>query len=86
MSERDGPVLIELEESGPSPADAPPISEPDAAPTGQAMQTMAALTARQPSRLVRWFWQLLGAVVLFFGSLAAWDAVTALVARNLYLG
>lgn len=86
MSKRDGPVLIELEDSGPSPADAPPVSEPEAAPTGQAMQTMAALTARGPSRLVRWFWQLLLAVVLFFGSLAAWDAVTGLVERNVYLG
>ncbi len=86
MAERDGPVLIELDESGPSPADAPPVSEPEAAPSGQAMQTMAALAARRPSRLVRWFWQLLGAVVVFFGSVAAWDAVTGLVARNVYLG
>lgn len=86
MSKRDGPVLIELEDSGPSPADAPPVSEPEAAPTGQAMQTMAALTARGPSRLVRWFWQLLLAVALFFGSVAAWDAVTGLVERNVYLG
>ena len=86
MSKRDGPVLIELEDSGPSPADAPPVSEPEAAPTGQAMQTMAALTARGPSRLARWFWQLLLAVVLFFGSVAAWDAVTGLVERNVYLG
>ena len=86
MAERDGPVLIELDESGPSPADAPPVSEPEAAPSGQAMQTMAALAARRPSRLVRWFWQLLGAGVVFFGSVAAWDAVTGLVARNVYLG
>ncbi len=86
MTKRDGPVLIELDDSGPSPADAPPVSEPEGAPTGQAMQTMAALTARGPSRLARWFWQLLLAVVLFFGSLAAWDAVTGLVERNVYLG
>lgn len=86
MSERDGPVLIELDDSGPSPADAPPVSEPDAAPTGQAMQTVAALTSRDRSRLVRWFWQLLAAVVVFFGSVAAWDAVTGLAERNVYLG
>lgn len=86
MTKRDGPVLIELEDSGPSPADAPPVSEPEAAPTGQAMQTMAAMTARGPSRLVRWFWKLLLAVVLFFGSVAAWDAVTGLAERNAYLG
>ena len=29
MSKRDGPVLIELEDSGPSPADAPPVSDTD---------------------------------------------------------
>ncbi|QMU59528.1 MAG: TIGR01620 family protein [Boseongicola sp.] len=86
MSERDAPVLIELDDSGPSPADAPPVSEPEGAPTGQAMQTMAAFAARKPSRLVRWFWQLLVAVVLFFGSIAIWDAVVALVARNSWLG
>ena len=86
MTERDSPVLIELDESGPSPADAPPISEPDGAPTGQAMQTVAALTTRGPSRLVRWFWQLLGAVIVFFASVAAWDTVTGLVERNVYLG
>ena len=86
MTDRDGPVLIELEETGPSPADAPPVGDPDGPPTGQAMQTMAALAARRPSMLARWFWRLLGAVVLFFASVAAWDFATGLVERNVYLG
>ncbi|NND19807.1 MAG: TIGR01620 family protein [Silicimonas sp.] len=87
MSERDGPVLIELDaaDTGPSPADAPSISDAEM-PTGQAMQTAAALAARRPSRLVRWFWQLLVAVVVFFASVAAWDFATGLVQRNVYLG
>lgn len=84
---RDGPVLIELgDEPGPSPADAPPVAEPTAAPTGQAMQTVAALTAEGPSTLARWFWRLLGAIIVFFGSVALWDWVTALITRNEVLG
>ena len=83
---RDGPVLIELDDIGPSPADAEPIVDPGAPPMGQAMQTAASLAARRPSRLVAWFWRLLLAVVLFFASVAAWDFVTGLVARNTYLG
>ena len=50
MPDRDGPVLIELEDTGPSPADVPAVTEGDL-PTGQAMATMAALAARRPSRL-----------------------------------
>ncbi len=85
--EKDGPVLIDLgEDPTPSPADAPPVSEPDAVPTGQAMQTVAALAGRQPSRLSKWFWRLLGTLLVFFASVALWDWVTALVARNEVLG
>ena len=88
MSERDGPVLIELEDDAgaPSPADAPPVAEPETAPTGQAMQTMATLAASRPSMLFRWFWRLLVAVVLFFVSVSAWDAVVSLVDRSPVLG
>jgi putative membrane protein len=85
MTERDGPVLIELDDAGPSPADAPPVHETHA-PSGQAMQTAAALAARPRSVLGRWFWRLLGAVIVFFASVAAWDFVTSLVQRNVYLG
>ena len=83
---RDGPVLIELEDLEDSPGDAPPVTDDEAMPTGQAMQTMAALAARPPNRLARWFWQLLLSVVVFFAGVAAWDFVTGLVARNTILG
>ena len=83
---RNGPVLIELDDTGPSPADAPPVADAAQPPAGQAMQTMATLAARRPSRLAAWFWRLLGAVVVFFASVAAWDFVTGLVARNSLLG
>lgn len=89
MTDRDdhGPVLIEMEHGAqPSPADAPPVAEPEFAPTGQAMQTMAAMASRPRSALSAWFWRLLGAVVLFLVSVAAWEFVTGLIARNEILG
>lgn len=90
MADRHGPVLIEEdigETPKASPADVPPV--PDMAvepPTGQAMQTMAALAARRPSRLARWFWRTAGALLAFIVSVAAWEAVTALLAANPLLG
>ncbi|MGI9390931.1 MAG: YcjF family protein [Boseongicola sp.] len=86
MPDRDGPILIEIDDAGPNPAEAPPIDELDGAPTGQAMQTMAAFVARRPSALARWFWRLLGGVVLFVASIAIWDWISGLVIRNPILG
>ncbi len=86
MSDRDGPILIEIDDAGPNPAEAPPIDELQGAPTGQAMQTMAAFAGRQPSALMRWFWRLLAGVVLFFVSVTLWDWIFGLVARNPALG
>ena len=85
MSDKDAPVLIELDDSAPSPADAPPVEDVHA-PTGQAMQTMATLAARRPSTLGRWFWRLLLSMILFFLSISVWNFVTALVAQNPILG
>ncbi|WP_132544603.1 TIGR01620 family protein [Rhodovulum euryhalinum] len=72
----------------PSPADAPPVPEPDTVlpPEGRAMQTMAMLAARPPSRLARFFWSALAALIGFAVSLAAWDFVTGLLDRNPVLG
>jgi len=82
--DRNGPVLIELDAPTPSPADAPAVVDNDT-PQGQAMQSAAALAARQPSRLWRWFWRAFAGVVLFFATVAAWDAVAGLMARNEWL-
>ena len=90
MTERRGPVLIELEARATTgPDQAPPVPEAEGAadlPQGRAMQRMAQLAARPPSRLARWFWglalALLGAVV----SVAAYDFVTGLIARAPLLG
>lgn len=87
MAERERPVLIELDDSiaEPTPASAPMVTD-EGAPSGQAMQTMAVLTARRGSALSRWFWRLLGAVVVFFASVAAWNVVTGLIASTPVLG
>ncbi|OAN68814.1 TIGR01620 family protein [Rhodobacteraceae bacterium EhC02] len=85
-----GPVLIELDARPVAgPDNAPPVPEADGAtdmPQGRAMQRMAQLAARPPSRLTRWFWglalTLLGAVI----SVAAWDFVLGLIARAPLLG
>lgn len=88
MTERDGPVLIDLDDAPTSPADAPPVPDVPQGdlPTGQAMRTVAALAARRGSGLGRWFWRLAAAIVTFGISLAAWDFVTGLLTRNEVLG
>lgn len=82
------PVIFELDDTDaePSVADAPPV--PDMAPPaqGQAMQIAARMAARKPSRLARWFWGLLATLVGASVSLAAWNAVTALIASAPLLG
>lgn len=84
-----GPVLIDLDADAPdvSVAEAPPVPDLlDAPPQGGAMQAAARLAARKPSRLGRWCFGLAGALIMAFVSLAAWDMVTGLIARNVYLG
>ncbi|PHQ82840.1 MAG: TIGR01620 family protein [Thalassobium sp.] len=86
MSKKSGPVLIDLEGEKPdlTPATAPAV--PDVAPQGAVMQQVAVLAARRPSRLARWFWSLLVAIVGFAASIAAWDFVNGLLARSPILG
>lgn len=89
-SPKSAPVMIDLEEAPqPSPAQAPPV--PDGPPLGastggSAMQTAAALAARPPSRLTRWFWMLLTALISLGVTVTAWNFVTGLVAANPLLG
>lgn len=84
MSGRRGPVLIEVdaEEAGeiaPTAAASVP-DEPDAEQV-RAMRTVAALTARRPSRLAKWFWSLLATLVFLAVSVATWEFVSGLIDR-----
>ena len=84
MTDTRGPVLIELHEAPKlSPADAPPVSD---VPVNTALQAAAKLAARPPSRLARWFWSILMAMLGFFVAVAAWDVVTSLLQRSPVLG
>jgi putative membrane protein len=84
---RNGPVLIEegdpaLAGPAPSPAEAPPPDDTPAAP--------AAIAVFAPSRGARWlgrlFWIALVGLLGMALTVAAYDFVAALLARNLWLG
>lgn len=79
-----GPVLIDLEGTEAAQPDMAP-AVPDE-PQGAAMQQVAAIAARRPSRLARWFWSVTIALTGFVVSLAAWDYINTLLARSPILG
>ena len=80
----NGPVLIDLDETKAAQPDAaPPV--PDVV-TSAAMQQVAAIAARKPSRLARVFWSVTVSLIGFVVSLAAWDYVNGLLARSPVLG
>jgi putative membrane protein len=81
------PVILERKaEAELTPATAPPVSDLDALPEGRAMAGAMAFAARRPSRIGRLFWGALVALVGFLVSVAAWDFVTGMLARNSALG
>jgi putative membrane protein len=81
------PILEEAEDAA-DPALAPPVPDalPDGLPDGQAMQAVAALSRSRRSPLARFAAWAFGALFAFALSVAAWDFVTGLLARNLVLG
>ncbi|QPM90158.1 YcjF family protein [Pseudooceanicola algae] len=86
---RRGPVMVDLDGTAPGPDTAPPVPEngaQDVHPTGSAMQTAALLASRRGSRLARWFWALLSALIGVAVSAAAWNALTGLLASTPWLG
>lgn len=86
---RDDPFVISTADlpapDAAGPAEAPP--PPEDAPSGEAMLRMTRLAAR-PRRggWARWFWSVLGSLVGVVVSIAAYDYVTQLLARNQTLG
>lgn len=83
MTASPKPFVQEIDEAV-DPSAAPPV--PDLSPQGQAMQAVAALTARRGSALTRFAFWAFGAVFSFAISVAAYDFVTGLLARNVVLG
>ena len=83
MSRPPKPFLEEIDTAA-DPAAAPPV--PDVLPEGQAMQAVAALSQRKRSGLVRFALWAFGVLFSFVLSVAAYDFVTGLLARNLILG
>jgi putative membrane protein len=77
------PFHEEMEE-GVDPSQAPPV--PDVVPEGQAMQAVAALSQKRGSALTRFAVWAFGALFGFVLSVAAYDFVTGLLARNAVLG
>jgi putative membrane protein len=87
MMDNKGPVLIEMDappQDGPDRA--PPVPEALPLPDGRAMQTVAVLATRPRSRLGRFFWGALSALVGFAVSVAAWRFVENLLGSNPVLG
>ena len=82
-----GPVLIDLDDSDSAKPDSvPPVPDIAGSYDQTAMQHVAALAARKPSRISRWFWSLAVSLITFIVSLAAWDYVNGLLARSPILG
>lgn len=86
-------ILFDLDqkEAGPrsaDPAAAPPVPDDEIAPpaSGRAMQTVALLATRQERGLAGWFFGLLGAILAFAVSVAAWEFVTGLLTATPVLG
>jgi putative membrane protein len=86
----DAPFVLDTEALPPpvviSPADAPPPPEDDA-PSGEAMLRMARMATRaRRSSWGKWFWMLFTSLVSLVVSIAAYDYVMGLLARNQTLG
>jgi putative membrane protein len=83
MTRPPKPFLQEIDEAA-DPSAVPPV--PDALPEGQAMQAVAALSQRRGSAVTRFALWAFGALFTFVLSVAAYDFVTGLLARNAVLG
>lgn len=84
MTEAPKPFLMELEDDEADPSTAPPV--PDTLPSGEAMQALASIATAPPNRLRRFAVWAFGALFSFVLSVAAWEFVTDLLARNPVLG
>ncbi len=86
MADPRKPVMLDAEalSPAPSPHDAPPMPEP--ASQNTAMQRAARAAGRPRGRLSTLFWSAILALFSMAISLATWDFVAGMLARNLWLG
>ncbi len=84
------PYLIELDEDAPladpSAVDPVPDAQPDLLSGGRAMRTVGGIATARGSAVGRLALWVFGALFSFVLSVAAWDFVTGLFARNVVLG
>ncbi|MVO16015.1 YcjF family protein [Parasedimentitalea huanghaiensis] len=82
------PVVFDLEENDPLPdvAAAQAVPELTSEPQTAALQQAAKMVAGKPSRLSRWFWSVIAALVGAVISVAAWDFASDLILRIPVLG
>ena len=83
MSRPPKPLLLDIDEAV-DPSAAPPV--PDVLPDGTAMQAVAALSQGRGSKVARLAFWAVSLLISFWVSVAAYDFVTGLLARNLVLG
>lgn len=81
------PVMLDAEalSPAPSPQNAPPVPEPDT-PQNAAMQRATRAAGKPKSWLSKLFWAAVFALLGMAVSIAAWDFVEGLLARNIWLG
>lgn len=80
-----GPVLIEIEDEGASPADAPPVPDTHDATLPAIAQQLGSKGGRI-SRLGRWFVGVLSALIFGMIGVAMWDFVTTMLTERPLLG
>ncbi len=80
------PVMLDAEalSPAPSPQEAPPV--PEAEPQNAAMQRATRAAGKPRGWLSKLFWSAVFALLSMAISLAAWDFVNGLFARNIWLG
>lgn len=83
------PVVIDIETAPKAkritPEQAPPVPDMQDMQSS-AMQMVARQVGRKDTRIIRFFWWVLAALAGFIVSVALWDFVIGMMARNLWLG
>ncbi len=83
---KNGPVIVELDEAPEvSPVQAPPVPD-DTLPTTTPVVAAASVMGQPRSGLGRWVWRIGAALFTFMLSVAAWNWINDLLARNPVLG